>query len=201
MCVKLLDVTIFYIYFKLFFVFVEKSLTPYYFLIFRDVRPAKGLRHAISHRCLGTLRYPPGHRSVGHLRGHRLFYLPIDAYRDQVRYGKSGIDHLPHSPVLAISSSHHLVYFGRQLLHVERLLEIGLRDNARDIGLPRSLCQGDNTDAVSSQRAEEFTRDAGHALHVLPHDGDRCQVVLHHDLVDAAHGDLVGKLRGEHLLG
>src|SRR5690554_4793956 len=84
--------------------------------------------------------------------------------------------------------------------HVERLFKVGFRNYTRYIGFACSLGECYNADPVATQCTEELSRDARYMLHVLAHDGDGCQVVLHHNLIDAAHADFVGKFLREYLL-
>src|SRR5690554_4594177 len=85
--------------------------------------------------------------------------------------------------------------------HVERLFKVGLRNYTRYIGLACSLGECYNADPIPPQCTEKLSRDARYMLHVLAHDGDGCQVVFHHDLVNTPHGDLMRELFGKYLLG
>ncbi|MPN23505.1 hypothetical protein SDC9_170893 [bioreactor metagenome] len=83
---------------------------------------------------------------------------------------------------------------------VERFLQVGAGNYTGDIGFTGSLCQGNHADAVSSQCAKKLAGNTGYVLHVLSHDGDGGKVILDHDLVNAAHGDLVRKFLVEYFL-
>ena len=106
-----------------------------------------------------------------------------------------------HSANAADEEVEHLVLRKEERVvdDVEGLAQVFCINDKRDVGLGCALCAGNDTDARTTQRAEQFTRNARRVLHVLTHDGDGCQSALGMHGEHGARHDLFRELHVQHL--
>ena len=85
--------------------------------------------------------------------------------------------------------------------HIERFAQLAAFDDKREVHFQGSQCHSADADAVSSQHAEEFSRNARRALHALSNGSHSGQSVNELRRVHGAVGNLLLKLFIEQAAG